>query len=163
MAGVPTGAPEGGVAVSGRSTVAHLARRWARAVSRREPSDDDVAVVRAVLLPAEMDLWSRLRVEDRRHSIEVLYRFDERAVGAPRAARAAALLHDIGKLESDLGVLARVLATVVGPRGHRFARYHDHERLGVDLLVSTGSDAETVELVAGRGDHAPALADADDI
>ena len=121
------------------------------------------STVRAVLLAAEFELWSRMRVEDRRHSIEVLARFDERTTGASRAERAAALLHDIGKLDSDLGVTARVLATMIGPRGSRLTRYHDHVRLGVELLGSIGSDPVTVELVSGRGDRAEALADADDI
>ena len=71
--------------------------------------------------------------------------------------------HDIGKLDSDLGVTARVLATMIGPRGSRLTRYHDHVRLGVELLGSIGSDPVTVELVSGRGDRAEALADADDI
>jgi putative nucleotidyltransferase with HDIG domain len=74
---------------------------------------------------------------------------------------AGALLHDIGKLESSLGVAGRVVATVVGPRGPRFRAYHDHEDLGAAMLRAAGSDEVTVELVAGRGDASPDLAAAD--
>ena len=56
---------------------------------------------------------------------------------------AGALLHDVGKLESGLGTLARVVATIVGPRTARFRRYHDHERIGADLLVAAGSTPVT--------------------
>ena len=149
--------------MTGARYVAHLARRWARSLSRAEPSHVDVDAVRAVLLEAEFDVWSRLRVEDRRHSIEVLHRFDERAAGAPRAARAGVLLHDIGKVDSDLGIVARVVATIVGPRGDRFDRYHRHEEIGTELLRSVGSDPVTVEVVRGAGEWADALAAADDI
>ena len=80
-----------------------------------------------------------------------------------RDETAGALLHDVGKLDSDLGTLARVLATIVGPRTDRFRRYHDHEKIGADLLVAAGSSPLTVELVLGRGRAAPALAEADNI
>jgi hypothetical protein len=65
------------------------------------------------------------------------------------------LLHDIGKVESPLGTMARVVATILGPRGEAFRRYHAHESRGVELLVAAGSDALTVSLL--RGDADPAL------
>ncbi len=68
------------------------------------------------------------------------------------------MLHDIGKVESRLGTMARVVATIVGPRGGAFRRYHEHESRGVELLVAAGSDALTVSLV--RGDADPVLVDA---
>ncbi len=76
---------------------------------------------------------------------------------------AGALLHDIGKLDSGLGTFGRVVATVVGPRTDRFRRYHDHERIGADLLAAAGSSAATLELVQGRGRAAAALAEADHV
>ena len=57
-------------------------------------------------------------------------------------------MHDVGKNVSGLGFIARVVATLVGPRGHRFAEYHNHETLGAELL-SAISDPRTVELVRG--------------
>ena len=142
---------------------AHLLRRLVTSLSRREPRPGDIEGVRAVLSSAEFDLWSTMRGEDRRHSIEVLHRFDRRAAGAPREVRAGVLLHDIGKVECGLGVMGRVLATLVGPRGTRFAAYHDHERLGAALLGRAGSAGATVDLVGGRGPFVAVLREADDV
>lgn len=101
---------------------------------------------------------------DQRHSLEVLARFDMLLPGSTRQRRAAALLHDIGKTASGLGWTMRVVATVVGPRGRRFALYHDHERIGSEMLRGV-SDPETVSLVSGHGDErvVSILRDADDI
>jgi hypothetical protein len=60
---------------------------------------------------------------------------------------AAALLHDIGKVESDLGVPGRVIATVVGPVGTSFRLYHDHEKIGLNLCREAGSSDETLRLL----------------
>jgi len=92
-----------------------------------------------------------MQYRDQRHSIVVLRRFDVMAITAVTAERAAALLHDVGKKISNLGFSLRVIATVVGSRGQRFIAYHDHERLGAELLRSI-SDPRTVELVGGLVD-----------
>ncbi len=69
------------------------------------------------------------------------------------AAVAAALLHDVGKVESRLGPLRRAavtaLAIAVGRArlargGGRMARYLRHDSLGADLLATAGSDRLTV-------------------
>jgi hypothetical protein len=100
---------------------------------------------------------------DRRHSIVVARRFAAAAPDASRAALAAALLHDVGKVESGLGgTFARVAATIVGPRG-RFRHYHDHEPIGLRLAEEAGSEPLTLELLGGGGPHAAALRAADDV
>ena len=114
----------------------------------------------------ELALWSRMSAADQRHSIDVAHRFALLAPTADRVAIAASLLHDIGKLDSDLGVLMRVVATVVGPRTRRLRRYHDHERIGALMLREVGADQETIALVeATSADTATlaALRAADDI
>ncbi len=145
------------------TSVMHLARRFAGSLSRRPPPDSDVAWAVAQLLPSEAELWQRMSVQDRRHSILVARRFVEFAPGASRPEVAAALLHDLGKLASGLGTFSRVLATVVGPRTTRFKQYHDHERVGADMLAVSGSSSETIELAQGRGDRAEDLRRADNI
>jgi putative nucleotidyltransferase with HDIG domain len=62
---------------------------------------------------------------------------------------AAALLHDIGKVDAGLGTFRRVVATIVAP-GDRSRRYRDHERLGAAMLRALGSDERTVRIVAGE-------------
>jgi hypothetical protein len=145
------------------TSLGHLARRFIGSLSRTEPSPDDLTWVQAQLLPAEMDLWSRMAVQDRRHSIEVARRFADRRPKASPAEMAGALLHDVGKQVAGLGTLARVAATVRGPHTERFRQYHDHEALGAAMLAEAGSDPVTVELVQGRGSAAADLRAADDI
>ena len=142
----------------------HLARRFVSSLSRRQPSGVEVAWAESQLLPPEAELWRRLSVADRRHSIIVAHRFAEFSSAPPsRDEIAGALLHDIGKVDTRLGTYQRVVATVVGPRTDRFRRYHDHERIGADMLRAAGSSDVTVQLVLGDGPGASALRQADDI
>ena len=140
----------------------HLARRFVTSLSPREPTTAETAWADSHLLGDESVLWHRMTAPDRRHSITVARRFESRDTPWSRDEMAGALLHDVGKLESGLGTLGRVVATVVGPRTDRFRRYHDHERRGADLLVEAGSSDITIELVLGRGRAASALREADD-
>lgn len=141
----------------------HLVRRFVTSLSRREPSTVDAAWAESYLLEGELALWRRLSAPDHRHAIAVARRFEALGESWSRDELAGALLHDIGKLDSGLGTSARVVATIVGGRTARFRRYHDHERLGVDLLTAAGSSTVTVELLLGRGRASAALAEADDI
>lgn len=145
------------------SGAGHLVRRFAGSLSRSEPDAGDVEWARASLSDAEWQHWSSMAVQDRRHSLLVARRFMRLRGGASRAELAGALLHDVGKQQAGLGTFARVVATVVGPRTARFRMYHDHERIGADMLRSAGSDDATIELVQGRGAAAPALRAADDV
>jgi hypothetical protein len=142
---------------------AHLVRRFAGSLSRRPPSAADEGWARGWLADGEWALWQQLAVADRRHAVLVARRFVDRRPSATRAEMAGALLHDVGKIDAGLGTLARVVATVVGPRTDRFRRYHDHERIGAELLEAAGSDPVTVALVRGSGDAFADLRAADDI
>ena len=145
------------------SSLSHLARRFFTSLSRVEPPAADTAWALTQLLPAEAALWLRLAVQDRRHSLLVARRFVA-LTGAPsREEVAGALLHDIGKVDCGLGTIGRVVATIVGPHGRRFRRYHDHERIGAELLAAAGSSPVTIELVHGRGATCAALGAADDV
>jgi len=107
--------------------------------------------VASVLLPGELDLWRRMSGPDRRHAVAVA-----RAVASShqeRAAVAAALLHDVGKIDAALGTFGRVGVTawslVVGREriaaGHgRAARYVRHDEIGAALLRDAGSAPLTV-------------------
>jgi hypothetical protein len=111
------------------------------------PPAIDVAWLNEKLLENEYKLWKRMKSYDQRHSIEVARRFTQMHPAFTRDQVAAALLHDIGKAESDLGVLGRVIATVVGPVGTRFRLYHDHESIGLNLCREAGSSDETLRLL----------------
>lgn len=144
----------------------HLARRFFGALSDAPPRAVDDAWAVGFLTASEADLWWGLQHQDRRHSVEVAHRFVALVDHPSRDAVAAALLHDIGKQCSRLGTAARVVATLVGPRTERFRRYHDHERLGVDLLRNAGSSSVTIALLDGTSKDAAtadALRAADDV
>ena len=123
----------------------HLARRFFGALDPRGPAAADEAWVAGVLGDGEQVLWQRMSGPDRRHAVGVA-----RAVPAELAA--AALLHDVGKVESGLGTLARVPATLVGLLARervaagegRVARYLRHDAIGAELLAAAGSEALTV-------------------
>lgn len=125
----------------------HLVRRFVTSLSSASPPSSDIAWVNESLLPSEFELWSRMESYDQRHSIEVARRFVDLCPVGTRDHVAAALLHDIGKIEADLGVFGRVVATIAGPKGEKFRRYHDHELIGLNLCRKAGSSAETLRLL----------------
>jgi hypothetical protein len=138
--------------------VVHLAARFVTSLSPAPPVVTDEIWAEDHLTVGERALWRMMSNQDRRHSTAVARRFVARRPFAPRAEVAGALLHDVGKIRCGLGTFGRVAATLVGPRTPRFRAYHDHERIGAELLAGAGSDPVTIELVAGEG---PAFADLD--
>jgi hypothetical protein len=142
------------------TSTGHLVRRFLGSILPGGPSETDQAWVDELLLPGEHALWRRLSGPDRRHAVGVARRV-ERSLGheASRPILAAALLHDVGKLESGLRTYGRVVATlsakVAGPemahtwrkqRGfpRRVGLYLLHADIGADLLALAGSDPLTV-------------------
>lgn len=96
---------------------------------------------------------------DRRHAVGVARRVDEAADAGARDVLAAALLHDVGKVTSGLGTMARVPATLVGAAGGRrraaawsarrgvlgrVGRYLRHDLEGAALLRDAGAPALAV-------------------
>jgi len=150
----------------------HLARRFFGSLRPGGPSSADREWAEAQLLPGELELWQRMSGPDRRHSVGVARRVD-RALGdrASRPVLAAALLHDVGKLDAHLRTYGRVVATLAGGVvGHdesviqrwtmttgftrRVGLYLMHAELGADLLGMAGSDPLTVAWA--REHHLPA-------
>ena len=111
----------------------HLARRFFGALWPGKPDPTDVAWVRTVLNERELTVWSRMPNHDRRHSIRVARDVESMLANTeyasdPRWAEAA-LLHDVGKLDSGLGVFGRVLATLAGAAaGHEMAEPWSQKR-----------------------------------
>jgi len=141
----------------------HLARRFVRTLRPGPPSRADEAWVASVLTPVELDLWARLPNHDRRYSIRVARRVQRDLDGTEYAEDgrwlAAALLHDVGKLDASLGVVGRSLATVVGAvrpsvrqSSGRFGRYLRHDEIGAAMLRAAGGREEAVEW-AGAHHH----------
>jgi hypothetical protein len=142
----------------------HLVKRAVTSFSNEPLSGADVERVERLLLLPEFELWWTMQPRDQRHSLQVHERFMRFYPPAKRTEQAAALLHDVGKTVSDLGWFMRVVATIVGPRGVAFAMYHDHEKLGAQMLQGK-SEQRTIDLVGGTADDVvmTALRDADSI
>ncbi len=144
----------------------HLAERFYGALSSAGPSSATEQWALEQLLPGERDLWRRMSGPDRRHAVgvaeECLRLSASAGVPPTRDVVAAALMHDVGKIEAGLGTFARVavtLAALVLGRG-RLARrtgdeaaldwrararlYVTHDRVGGELLRSAGSEPLTI-------------------
>jgi HD domain len=132
----------------------HLVRRFFGSLWPGGPSAGDEGWARRQLLPGELELWARLSGPDRRHAVGVARRTVALLDGeAARPVVAAALLHDVGKLDAGLGTFRRSIATAVaivvghdraGRGDGRLGRYLRHDAIGADLLRSAGSDPLTV-------------------
>lgn len=112
---------------------AHLTRRFFGSLRPGPPRARDVAWVEGVLTPGEYELWSRCSNPDRRHSIGVARRVERALADTPAAGDdrwlAAALLHDVGKLDAGLGTFRRVGATLAGAAaGHDMAEVWSTKR-----------------------------------
>jgi hypothetical protein len=141
--------------------IAHLTKRFFGSLRPGGPSAADTEWAESQLLPDEVTLWRTMGRADRRHAAGVARRV-ELSLGheATRPVLAAALLHDVGKTESNLGTYGRVIATVSGAvigrdpdivrawtRTRGFTRsvglYLQHPKIGGDLLGMAGSDPLT--------------------
>ena len=162
----------------GFGSLRHLAGRFFESLRPGGPPPGEDAWAMTQLLPGEQALWARMSGPDRRHAAGVARDTvtdlaSDGGPAVPRPVVAAALLHDVGKVESGLGTWSRAVVTVVamvagrprvaawsplpgaGPvrrRSLRAAagRYVTHDRAGAALLRQAGSDPLTV---AWAGEH----------
>jgi len=125
----------------------HLVKRFTSSWSREDVTENELNMVRSLLTASEFNLWNQFSIADRRHSVEVAQRFAVLLPGASREQRAGVLLHDIGKIQSNLSTLMRVGATLVGPRTKRFRLYHQHEEIGITMLRHAGSHADVIAVL----------------
>lgn len=141
----------------------HWAKRFVGSLRSAGPDAESEAWAQAQLLSGEVALWNQMPGFDRRHAVGVAHEVDRLLGGqAKRPVLAAALLHDVGKIDSGLGVFARVGATIwkamrgferVAAGDGRVARYVRHPQIGADLLTEAGS-AETT-IAWAREHHRP--------
>lgn len=140
--------------------ILHLTKRFFGSLSKAPPSPDDAAWVESQLLPGERDLWARMTAADQRHACMVARRTVQLlGDGTTRPVVAAALLHDVGKIETPINTFERVLATMAGSQASRSqidqwstekgwlgraGRYMLHNEIGARLLEEAGSDPLTV-------------------
>ncbi|GMQ98417.1 MAG: hypothetical protein BMS9Abin17_0927 [Acidimicrobiia bacterium] len=117
----------------------HLVRRFFGFLTAAPLSPIEQDEIHAALPSRLARLFFSQRTEDQRHAFDVRSR-----VGDDPALVQAALLHDVGKIDSDLGAVGRSLATIWSatslPIWGRWRAYLDHGRLGADVLEAHGAD-----------------------
>jgi hypothetical protein len=151
----------------GFGSIGHLSGRFFGALLPYGPPPADENWVQSQLLPGEWSLWTRMSGADRRHAVGVARRTMTELGGdgpdgvVPREVVAAALLHDVGKIESGLGTWSRAGVTFAGMAvgrekllgwsehgeagwRRRVGSYLSHDEIGADLLLEAGSDPLTV-------------------
>jgi hypothetical protein len=151
--------------------IAHLSGRFVRALAPAAPRAADVAWVETILTPDGFVQFRRQPHHDQRHAIGVARDVQARLADTPHADDprwlSAALLHDIGKLDSRLGVYGRVVATVSGAAAGRehaeawsessgFTRrvglYLRHAELGADRIRIAGGPEEAAVWASAHHD-----------
>jgi hypothetical protein len=145
------------------SRIGHLSQRFFGSLRARRLDAGDLAFVELHLTDAEMTVWKTLGPADRAESVAVARRTAQ-ALGRDVDSRwlAAALLHDVGKVDAGLGTFGRAGATVVaGLMSHgrarrmsgRIGRYVNHDDLGAARLKAAGARPEAVAWAAAH--HRP--------
>jgi putative nucleotidyltransferase with HDIG domain len=133
----------------------HLASRFFDYLRARPLDDAETQAVRTVLSDAEARLFFDQSPRDQAHGYAAaMYVRSEDVIRAE--TQKAALLHDIGKRRARLGLLGRVLASMMIklrlPLGRRMAAYRDHGSIGAAELSEAGSAPLVVEFA--RNHHA---------
>lgn len=141
-----------------RATFRELAGRAFAAMGRRGCGPAEREWARSILTPAEFALWIRQSDYDQSHAVQVARRVEIRLANTAHAGDAlwpgAALMHDVGKCESNLSLPERVVATLVskvfgvatarawavsaGGWKRRLGLYLIHGELGAEMIRAAG-------------------------
>ena len=145
--------------------IRHLTGRFLGSIAPPRTRPDDEERIRAILSPAEYAVWGTLGRADRAEAVAVGRRAAASlAPGSASVWVAAALLHDVGKVEARLGTGGRVVATLVGAAagpgravrlGGRIGCYLRHAEIGAERLTEAGARPETAAWA--RVHHRPDL------
>ncbi|MCP3992854.1 MAG: HD domain-containing protein [Actinomycetia bacterium] len=145
----------------------HLARRFIDSLWPGPPATLDETWAQSYLSDGEQTIWHRMSNPDRRHAIHVARTVVDAFGGeVDDQVVVAALLHDCGKVVSQLGTMSRVGATLLwaviddsrasrwldapSTLGRRLAQYRRHPQLGAVLLAAVDSD---LLVVSWAGEH----------
>jgi putative nucleotidyltransferase with HDIG domain len=137
----------------------HLTRRFFDVILARPLSPPERAEVKAWLSSDEAAAFFAQSDADQRHGHSAAATVRAEAPGDAEALRAA-LLHDIGKRHAGLGVIGRVVASVLilakAPLRGRLAIYRDHGPVGADELQQLGAEALVVDFARHHHEERPA-------
>jgi putative nucleotidyltransferase with HDIG domain len=153
--------------VSAFGGVRHLARRFFGSLRTRFPDADGQRLVATTLTtPGTADIFWGQQRQDVVHGIAVARLVLDDHPDRADLARAA-LLHDVGKAASRLGVIGRSLATILAatrlPVGARMHAYLDHAQIGARMLETAGIEDVAVAFARHHRDaEAPSGVDPSD-
>jgi hypothetical protein len=156
-----TGDRENGASLE-RAYFKVLAKRFLDTVQPAGLSAAERTWAQSLLTREEFGLWSQLSPYDQRHCVKVAQGVHRRLAATQYAGDSrwlsVAIMHDIGKLESNLGPHERMLATVAGrtvklstaarwastARGltMRVGKYLVHGALGSEMIRAAGGREE---------------------
>lgn len=136
----------------------HLARRFFGSLHARRPRPGDQLFIATLLRGGAARLFAAQQPMDQQHALDVARRVARDAPQRHDLMRAA-LLHDVGKAHSHLGVIGRSVASLLAiagiPARGRFAAYLDHGRLGAADLAAAGESGITLGFAAHHHDAEP--------
>jgi hypothetical protein len=137
---------------------AHLVRRFIGHLRSRPLTPPERAWVMALINEHEAEVFWQQSTADVRHALETAQKI---AASYPdeRVAQRAALWHDIGKIDSRLGVFSRSLATAARvlrlPRPPRWRAYDEHGPRGAVRLEALGCEPLVVAFARLHPEPAP--------
>lgn len=136
----------------------HLVRRFFGFLTARPLGPAEQMLVCESIGPGLRGLFYTQRFEDQRHAFDVASR-----VAIHPDLIEAALMHDIGKTEINLGAIERSLATMWFmtslPIWGEWLAYRDHGPIGAELLESHGAGALAVRFARYHPGEPPTSCD----
>ncbi|MEA3501373.1 MAG: hypothetical protein U9R47_01250 [Actinomycetota bacterium] len=152
----------------------HLVGRFFGHLRAEPPGPEDQRFVHDHLAGSCAELFWSQGSPDQRHAVEVARRVHA-ALPDDSEAVEAALLHDVGKRQTNIGAVSRSIATVLDavgmPMTARMRRYRDHGRRGAIDIEEAGCGPLAVSFARYHPGPAPldidpkrweALSDADE-
>jgi hypothetical protein len=151
--------------------IGHLAARFAASIVPVPVRASDASWVEGILAAGELALWHQMSRPDRVEGVRVARRTaNALGPGEPSDQHddwlAAALLHDVGKLDARLGPYRRAVATIAGRAApgmtgawrestgftRRVGLYLDHAALGADRIRIAGGREVAARWAAAHHD-----------
>ena len=138
---------------------AHLVRRFIDVATARPLTEQERRAIERVLQPELSEIFFDQPQYDQRHGFHASLMIRRLRPRPKDELVVAALLHDVGKRHSRLGLIGRSMASVFIllrlRLPERFARYRDHGPLAADELMHTGAPHLAVEFARHHHEQRP--------
>jgi hypothetical protein len=139
-------------------TLRHLSHRFFEVLVAKRLDSHELARAASWVEPGLWEIFIDQQTADQRHG----YRAGSKIASDPTNHKnlvVAAMMHDVGKRHSRLGVVGRTVATLLmaigAPMSRRMARYRDHGALGADELERAAAPPIAVLFARHHQDDRP--------